>query len=392
VRRTYKFRLYPTKRKAKLLDEMLVDLCELYNAALTERRNAWEHAKRTTPVGEKPKSGISFYSQSGQLKDIKAADARYKRWASASQLWTLRRLDHAYGAYFRRMNAGQRAGLPRYKSESRFNSATFTTGATFLERQRMLKVMGIGEIRINIHRQVEGHVKNITVKREGDKWFALLHSEGIWYEPWETTGASIGLDFGLEHLVATSDGEFIENPRFDKVDSAKLKYLERVQAANGHRSEKRKKQIAELKRKNARRRRDHHRKVAHQIVKANDIIVLEDLDVRKMLESPAKMSESEKLKFHPVTKRRLNGAIRDAGWGQLRRFIETKAAEAGSLVIAVDPSYTSQACFECGHVDAANRVSRAKFRCQECGHEDHADVNAAKNILRRGQAPLSAPA
>lgn len=82
----------------------------------------------------------------------------------------------------------------------------------------------------------------------------------------------------------------------------------------------------------------------------------------------------------------LNRSIQDAGWGLLLQMIAYKAEEAGRDVVAVNPAYTSQRCAQCGHVDVANRVTQAEFRCTSCGHEAHADINAAKNVLRAGRA------
>jgi putative transposase len=79
-------------------------------------------------------------------------------------------------------------------------------------------------------------------------------------------------------------------------------------------------------------------------------------------------------------------SIHDAGWGIFLRVLSVEAESAGRQVIAVNPRYTSQRCAECGHVAAGNRASQAVFRCLACGHQAHADVNAARNILRAGLA------
>jgi putative transposase len=80
----------------------------------------------------------------------------------------------------------------------------------------------------------------------------------------------------------------------------------------------------------------------------------------------------------------LNKSILDAGWGLFLRILSAKAESAGRQVIAVDPRHTSQRCAQCGHTEAGNRASQAEFRCLACGHHAHADVNAARNILRAG--------
>jgi putative transposase len=82
----------------------------------------------------------------------------------------------------------------------------------------------------------------------------------------------------------------------------------------------------------------------------------------------------------------LNKSIHDAGWGIFLRILSAKAESAGRQVIAVNPRHTSQRCAQCGHTAAGNRVTQAEFRCLACGHQAHADVNAARNILRAGLA------
>ena len=85
----------------------------------------------------------------------------------------------------------------------------------------------------------------------------------------------------------------------------------------------------------------------------------------------------------------LNRSIHDAGWKLLLRMVAYKAESAGREVVAVDPRHTSQRCAQCGNVSADNRQTQAKFECRACGHQAHADVNAARNILRAGRALLA---
>jgi putative transposase len=117
VIRAYKFLLRPTKRQQAALGEMLRDHCSLYNGALQERRDAYRHPSRTR---------IKYGDQSAQLKEIRSFDpARQARWSFSSQQATLRRLDKAFQAFFRRVKAGRKPGYPRFRGAARFDAVVF---------------------------------------------------------------------------------------------------------------------------------------------------------------------------------------------------------------------------------------------------------------------------
>jgi putative transposase len=121
--------------------------------------------------------------------------------------------------------------------------------------------------------------------------------------------------------------------------------------------------------------------------------VLEKLVITNMVRAPRARPDPERPEAFLVNgaaaKAGLNRSIHDAGSGNLTSLLSYKAESAGRIVVTVDPRHTSQRCAECGHVEAGNRVTQAVFRCLVCGHEDHADVNAARNILRAGRALLA---
>lgn len=121
-----------------------------------------------------------------------------------------------------------------------------------------------------------------------------------------------------------------------------------------------------------------------------DLIVIEDLKVREMTRAPKPKPDPEQpgefLTNGAKRKANLNRSVHDAGWATLTALLSYKAESAGRTVVKVSAHHTSQTCAECGYVEAGNRVSQAAFRCLKCGHSDHADVNAARNILRAGRA------
>ena len=146
--------------------------------------------------------------------------------------------------------------------------------------------------------------------------------------------------------------------------------------------------VAKLHGKVRRQRLDHAHKAAFTLVRDHDVIVHERLKVSNMtgLPKPRPDGSGGHEPNGATAKASLNRSILDAGWGIFLRVLSAKAESAGRLVVAVDPRYTSQRCAECGHTAAGNRMTQAKFRCLNCGHQAHADVNAARNILRAGLA------
>lgn len=125
--------------------------------------------------------------------------------------------------------------------------------------------------------------------------------------------------------------------------------------------------VANTHRKMRRQRLNFHHATARKLVNAHDLIAHEDLQVSNMVKS------------------HLARSVSDVGWAQFFSILSLKAESAGRKVIAVDPRYTSQACHACGHTCKANRVSQSRFVCVQCEHTENADVNAAKNILKRAR-------
>lgn len=151
----------------------------------------------------------------------------------------------------------------------------------------------------------------------------------------------------------------------------KLRTAQRAVARKPNkRSNRRKKavkRVAKIHRKVARQRLDFHHKTANKLIRENDLIAHEDLNVGGM------------------GRGNLARSIHDVGWSQFFQILSVKAECAGRKVVRVDPRYTSQACNQCGHTCKENRMSQAKFKCVQCGHEQNADVNAALNILARAE-------
>ena len=390
VRRAYKFLLRPTSRQARLLAECLEDHRQIYNAALEERREAW----RIRQVQ------ASYSRQGGQLPTIRAADpCGQGRWSAGSQQQTLRGLDKAFAAFFRRIKAGEkRPGYPRFKGRGWFDTIEWPAeknGARWdsVPHPKMTRVylLGIGHVRVHRHRAVKGRVKTIMVKREACRWYVVLSCDDVPAGPLEPTGAVVGIDVGIASFLTTSDGGYVPNPRLQAATAERLAVAQQSLARKTRGSNRRRqavRRVAALHAKVRRSRLDHAHKTALALVRDHDVIVHEDLRVANMTRRP-RLRPAGDGTFEPNgarAKAGLNRSIYDAGWGMFLRVLATKAESAGRTTIAVDARWTSQKCARCGHVAEGNRASQAVFRCLACGHEAHADVNAAINILGAGLA------
>jgi putative transposase len=405
--KAFKFRLYPTCPQRDRLSAMLRDHCELYNAALEERREAWR--RRRVSVG--------VYDQAAQIKEIRRARPDLAVWSFTSKVQTLRRLDKAFQAFFRRVKAGETPGYPRFRPVGRFNSVDLRQGdgAKFdtlncSAGHAVLHVKGVGAIKVRLHRRLPDGVKlgQVTVKREGvgqrAHWYVVLPVE-VEVAPLPKTGRTVGIDLGVVHLLTASEpicgltdaNGFVRNPRHAHAAADRLVTTQRAMARckrGSRRRDKVRAHIVALHGKVQRRRVDGARKAALALVQHADVIVLEDLQASGMVRraKPVVADDGTYARNGAAAKSSLNRSIHDAGWGVLTRAILAKAEEAGREVVFVNPANTSRRCARCGHTAAGNRVTQAKFECLACGHIDHADRNAAQNILRAGTAHREAAA
>ncbi|MET9758314.1 transposase [Streptomyces sp. NPDC006372] len=391
--RAYKFLLRPTARQAVALREMLADRCSLYNGALQERRDAYRHASKTT---------IRYGDQSAQLKEIRAFDPeRQGRWSFSSQQATLRRLDKAFQAFFRRVKASLTPGYPRFKGAGHFDTVVFPKDgdgcrwdSTPDDRQTRVRLQGVGHVRVHQHRPVQGRVRTISVKREGNRWYVVLACDNVPAEKLSPTGAVVGIDMGIAHFLTTSDGEHIANPRFLDAMAGELAEAQQHlatfpkrarQRTRKHRAAVRK--FAKLYGKIRRQRTDFHHKTARALVRDHDAIAHERLNTAGMSKSPAPKADPDQpggfLPNGAAAKAGLNRSLLDAGWAQFLGILANKAESAGRLVVPVDARNTSRTCPSCGHVAKENRVTQAKFECTACGFAANAAHVGATNVLNR---------
>jgi putative transposase len=374
--------LNPTIRQRVALVGLLDLQCELYNAALEERRGAWHWERRS----------VSYVDQCRTLTTLREVRPEVLTSGVTLCRGTLRRLDWAFAAFYRRCRAGQRPGYPRFRSRTRWDSLQWEdhNGWRLDPAAKRLHLMGIGGIKMRLHRPIRGTPKAITVRREGRRWWVTIRCVDVPAEPLPATGRQVGIDLGVTVLVATSDGTLITNDRHAQRAANRLARAQRELATKQRGSQHRRRaveRVAAAHRRVRNRRANTLHQLSRRLVNEHDLIVHEQLAVANLVRRPKPRPDGAG-GYAPngaAAKTGLNRCIHDAGWGQFLAMIAYKAESAGRTVIAVDPRNTSRTCADCGHVSAGNRRG-AVFECQACGHQAHADTNAAINILRAGRA------
>jgi putative transposase len=357
--KAFKYKLEPTKAQVAKLTWTLERCRELYNAGLENRITAYK------------KAGVSmnYHSQAVSLPEVKEVRPEYNDVHSQVLQDVLKRLDKAYQAFFRRVKRGAKAGFPRFQGKYRFDSFSYPQYKQ-VPTEKSVYLPKIGNVKIRLSRPIEGKVKTCTVKRDacGD-WFVIFTCE-VEAKLLRQTGQTIGIDLGLIHIITPSEGKKTEARKyFSKAEKALRKAQRRLarRKKGSVRREKARRLVAKLHRKVQRQRLDFLHKLSTDLIKVNDVIQIEDLNIKGLASG--------------MLAKRVN----DAAWGTLTQMLDYKAEYAGRQVVRVDPRYTSQDCSNCGHRSGKKPLHIRKWVCENCGSIHDRDVNAAKNIQARAE-------
>ena len=360
MRKAFRYRAYPTRLQVEAMAEMLERHRHLYNRALGERKDAYELEQRTVHYGE----------QSGHLKDDRTTNPHLAKTNFSSCQATLRRLDRAFAAFFRRLKAGEKPGYPRFRGYGRFDSVEFPSyGDGCRLKDGRAEFQHIGAVKLKLHRPIQGTIKTMTFRRDADGWYVIFSCDLGAVVPEPASGPAVGIDLGLKAFLVTSEGEQVAPPRLYRTAQAHLRRASRRVARRkkgGSRRRKAVRQLAKVHQHVANQRRDFHHKTALTLVQHYRLIAHEELNVRG------------------IARTRLAKSMHDAAWAEFLAILAHKAAEAGVTVIGVDPRNTTQACSGC-HVVPEIRLTLAdRVHVCSCGLTLDRDENAARNILRLG--------
>ena len=319
------------------------------------------------------------------------------------QQQVLRRLDEAYRRFF-----AKTGGFPSFKRRGEEPGIRFPDPKQFNldSANGRIKLPKLGWVRLRMSQSVDGVLRNVSISREGAKWFVSLQVETqdvvrvLGVEP--TLGIDLGLTkfaaFSKEVLCSSSSGNVDKAPQHH-VAPLKALAKQQVRLKRYQRAVARKKKGSANRRKAVARLGNLHRRIAHQrsdwlhklttdLANSHAVIALEDLRVKNMSASAKGTVDTPGKNLRQ--KAALNRGILDAAWGEFARQLSYKVQWRGGQVILVSPAYTSRTCRVCRHESPKNRKSQALFACVACGHAENADVHAAKNILAAGHAVWAA--
>jgi putative transposase len=361
IRKGFRYRVYPTPAQEARLLAWESALRFLWNLAHEQRRIGLARTDKRYPTA---------YSQKRELTLLRADLPWLEDVPCDLCQQILDQLDLAWQRCFARS-----ALMPRWK---RVGSDVLGLCEPHPKKWRLdgsaLRFPKVGNLRVVVHRPLEGKPKTCTVRRDGDQWFASIICEIEIAVPAPRIAPVVALDRGVVNVIADSDGNIIQNPKHMDATAKRLARAQRTlcrRKKGSKNREKAKHRVAVLHRK-VRRQREH---VLHNLsaryAKSHGVVVVEKLQIGNMVKANRGLARS----------------ILGAGWGRLVEQLRYKLTWSGGYLVEVPAAYSSQTCNVCDHVDSASRISQAEFCCTACGLVEHADVNAAKVLLKRFQTP-----
>lgn len=367
MRKTFRYRLFPSPAQRSALQRQL-DCCRwVYNKTLEARRDAWRDRQES----------LSRYDTNKLLTEWKADDAWLQEGHAQAMQDAQKRVDLAFRAFFRRVKSGEEPGYPRFRGRDRYDSFTYPQEKgnwRFLDGGR-LRLSKIGDVKVRLHRPLEGECKTLTIRRDSvGNWYACF-SCIVEPQPLPPTDKVVGVDLGLTTFAALSDGRKIARQRWIKRDERDLARLQRKKEQHPKGSPERRKVVRALAHayeRSANRRRNFAHQESRRLVNEHQFVAFEDLDIQDMQAGGNKV---------------IRRGIADVAWGQFVQFTAYKAEWAGRGVALVDPRGTTQMCSGCGATVPKGLTVRV-HECPHCGLKMCRDVNAALNILARGLAGM----
>ncbi len=363
MEKAFKYRFYPTTEQENLLRQTIGCVRLVYNKALAARTEAWYERQER----------VDYLQTSAMLTSWKREEnlSFLNEVSSVPMQQGLRNLQKAFVNFW----AG-RAKYPNFKKKRNGGSAEFTKAAFRWKNGQLFLAKCTLALPIRWSRKIpQGcNPSTVTVKLDASgRWFLSFLVDDHTVKPLEKTDKTIGLDVGVNSLIATSNGEKISNPRHFKRLHKKLrrsqKALTRRQKGSNNRYKARIK-VAKIHAEITDARKDFLHKLTTQLVRENQTIVVEDLAIKNMIKNP-------KLALH----------ISDASWGELIRQLSYKCQWYGRELVKIDRWFpSSKRCGNCGYIVEKLPLNIREWTCPNCGTNHDRDLNAAKNILAAGLA------
>lgn len=359
--KAYKYRIYPNKKQQELIQKTFGCVRFVYNYYLNKRKEIYENNK----------TAFTCNMCSKDLTKLKKELEWLKEPDKDSLQKALKDLDMAYQKFFK-----EHTGFPKFKSKkNRYKSyRTSCTNDNIRFENKHIKLPKLGFVKTRDKQITQGRILNATISQEPNgHYYCSICCTDVEHKQLQKTNQNVGIDLGLVDFAIMSDGIKIENPRFYEKSEQKLSKLQRElsrKTIGSNRWNKARIKVANLQKHISNQRSDFLQKLTTEIVKAYDVIAIEDLNVKHMKETDSTIR---------------NKRVGDVSWFEFRRMLTYKSQWYGKQLSVVDRYYpSSQICHCCGHRDGKKSEDIRFWICSNCNSELDRDINAAINILNEG--------